>query len=103
MLLVAENLFRIDIAVTADTLRTLVRNLSSGELELDGSSAGEASEVLVFGQAAAYQPSQTRIKFKLGAGTDSVSVVVLIGVLHFRERGTVRVTSQATVARPSAV
>ena len=36
MLLLAEGLFRLDVAISGDTLRTYVRNLSSGPLQMRG-------------------------------------------------------------------
>lgn len=97
MLVLAEGLFRLDVVVSGDTLRTVVRNLSSGELEMAGTNADYSGGSIVLGGAAEYEPAQTSVEFALGAGGDRVVVKVLIGILHFAERGTVRVTGQAVI------
>jgi hypothetical protein len=101
MLVLAEDLFRIDLTITSDTLRTVVRNLSSGELTIDGSLGSSTPDVVVFGEAGSFHPSQTRIDFTLGSGDERVRTEVLIGTLHFHDRGTVRVTAQAIVREGS--
>ena len=80
----------------------MVRNLSSGELErLTAQRGSSAPDVLVFGEAGSFHPSHTRIDFTLGSGDDRVRTEVLIGTLHFHDRGTVRVTAQAIVREGS--
>jgi len=95
MLLLAENLFRLDATVTGDTIRTNVRNLSSGKLEMAGGNASAPGTHLVIGDAGRYEPARVDVKFALGGGDDRVEVKVMIGVLRFAERGTVRLTAQA--------
>lgn len=97
MLLLAEGLFRLDVVVKGDTLQTVVRNLSSGRLEMTGEAFDDSVGSLVIGEAAGYAPVQTSLEFALGSGTDRVEAKVLIGILHFAERGSVRVTGQAVV------
>ena len=102
MLLLADGLFRLDLAVDGDTLRTMVRNLSTGALEMGGREDGDEGLHIVIGEAGAYEPSRSAIEFTLGSGGDRVEVKVLIATLRFLERGTVRVTAQAII-RPAPV
>jgi 2-methylaconitate cis-trans-isomerase PrpF len=97
MLLHANGLFRLDLVVAGDTLRTIVRNLSPGELEM--AAAGRSDRVLAvaIGEAAALEPSHTTVRFALGSDRDRVTVTVQIGTLHLRDRGTIRVSAQAIV------
>jgi hypothetical protein len=101
MLLLAEGLFRLDAAITGDTLRTVVRNLSAGELDLDNA-PGEGGLNVAFGEVAAYEPSRTELRFSLGTGDDRVSVKVTIATLKLAERGTIRITAQAIVRQAPA-
>jgi hypothetical protein len=102
MLLLAVGLFRLDVALDGDTLRTVVRNLSPGQMCMRRGS-GYPDAGIGFGDIEAYQPSQARVEFSLGDGEDMVDVEALIGTLRFADRGTVKVSAQATVrgARPS--
>ncbi len=77
MLLLADGLFRLDVALLGDTLRTLSQ--------------------LLFSDMESYRPGQGRMEFTLGAGGDRVSVEVMIATLHFARRGAVQVTGQAIV------
>lgn len=97
MLLLAERLFRLDVVLLGDTLRTVVRNLSSGQLEIEEGLHPEAEPHLAFGDVAAYQPGQGRVKFALGTGQDRVTVDVTLATLHFAQRGTAQVSGQAIV------
>jgi hypothetical protein len=96
MLLLAEGLFRLDIMIRGDTLQTIVRNLSTGELEMDRRD-GYPDPHVAIGDITAYEPASVTISFALGAGDDRVEVKALIAILRFAERGTVRVTAQAVV------
>jgi hypothetical protein len=97
MLLLAEGLFRLDAVISGDTLRTIVRNLSSGELELQRAAGTDTGANIVIGDAPAYQPGRSGIEFALGSGADRVGVKVVIGTLRFAQRGTIRISSQAIV------
>jgi hypothetical protein len=97
MLLLAEGLFRLDVVVLGDTLRTIVRNLSSGQLEIEDGLHPEAEPHVASGDVESYQPGQGRIKFALGEHDDRVTVDVTMATLHFSERGSVRVSGQAIV------
>lgn len=102
MLLFADGLFRLDIVISPDTIRTVVRNLSSGELSVErGPGYGVRSAVHSI-EAAAYRPGSTELRFTLGRRRDRVSVDVTIGLLRFEDRGTVHVTGQAIVRQAPA-
>jgi hypothetical protein len=102
MILLADDLFRLDVALIGDALRTTVRNISGGELQVDEGLHGEAETHLAFGDVAAYQPGQGRIRFALGAGDDRAAVDVIIGVLRFPQRGSARITAQAVIRQAPA-
>jgi hypothetical protein len=94
-ILLADGLFRLDVALAGDTLRTIVRNFSAGELTMDRSAPGYASVSILLGPAEAYEPTRSDLGFALGSANDRVDVRVTIATLRFAERGTVRVTAQA--------
>lgn len=102
MLLHAEGLFRLDVTFSGDTVRTVIRNLSSGELETKGPATGPAGLSVGFGTVEAYEPGRTEFAFALGGGSDRVAVTGVIATLRFRARGTLRVTAQAII-RPAPV
>jgi hypothetical protein len=97
MLLVAEGLFRLDVAISGDTLRTFVRNLSSGQLQMHSGPAEPNAASVVVGEAAAYEPARASVEFSLGVAGDRVDVHTTIGTLRFAQRGTVKVSAQAIV------
>lgn len=102
MLLLAEGLFRLDVVVSDDTIRTVVRNLSPGELEVaDPVDPGRPHGIAV-GEALAYQPSSSGLEFSLGARGDRVEVAVRMATLRFNDRGTVQITAQAIVRQAPA-
>jgi hypothetical protein len=97
MLLLASGLFRLDVAIGPDTMRTVVRNLSSGELEIKSHSGYGQPGSLASIEAEAYRPSSSGLSFALGRDHHRVTVDVLIGLLRFFDRGTVQVTAQARI------
>jgi hypothetical protein len=97
MLLLAGGLFRLDVVLSGDTLRTVVRNLSTGELEMQRRPGNDAGASIAYGDAAAYEPGRASVEFALGSGADRVTAEVLIGTLRFADRGTIQVTAQAIV------
>jgi hypothetical protein len=99
MLLLAEGLFRLDVAISGDTLRTFVRNLSSGQLRMRGGTEQPDGGSIVLGDAAAYEPARAGIEFTLGSGRDRVDVQGTIATLRFAQRGTIKVSAQAIVRR----
>lgn len=92
MLLLAERLFRLDVTIDGDTLRTTVRNLSDGPLRMVGDAQDRFA--LGFGELDAYEPAQAGLRFTLGSGADAVAVSVQLATVRFADRGTVRVTGQ---------
>jgi hypothetical protein len=100
MLLLADGLFRLDVAVSSDTIQTIVRNFSSGELAME-TVPYDAGASFGFGEAAAYQPGVARVAFSLGHGSDAVRVSATIATLSFAHRGTVRVSAQAIARQAS--
>jgi hypothetical protein len=97
VLLIAEGLFRIDVVVSGDSLRTVVRNVSGGPLEMRGGASSAAGESYAFGEVATYEPGRAQLGFTLGAADDRVLVKITLATLRFTERGTVRVSAQAIV------
>ncbi len=103
MLLLAQGLFRLDVTLRGDTVRIIVRNLSSGELEIQSSLGDYEGGSIAVGDVAAYRPGRSSVAFALGQGDDRVSVSVQIGTLRFAERGTVQVSGQAIVREAPTV
>jgi hypothetical protein len=102
MLLLAEGLFRLDIVLTADTIRTVVRNLSPGKLNIERDSGYGLPNAIATEDAVAYRPGTASLTFTVGSGTDRVRAEVAIGTLRFDHRGAVRVTAQAIVRQAPA-
>ena len=101
MLLHAEGLFRLDVTLTGDTVRTVVRNLSSGELDMTRRT-GDQGASIGFGEVGEYEPGRAELAFAIGTGGDRVAVTGLIATLRHRDRGTIRVTAQAIVRHAAA-
>lgn len=95
-ILQADGLFRFDAAVEADTLRTVVRNLSPGELTMAPRS-GYPGPTLALGSSATLEPSRHDLSFTLGTGQDRIEVNVLVATMRFADRGTYRITAQAVL------
>ncbi len=98
MLLVADGLFRLDVTIEGDTLRTTVRNFSTGPLTMTGGTGERIS--VASGAAETYEPSHSGLRFTLGADRDIVDVDIQLGTLRFAERGTIRITAQAIIQGP---
>jgi hypothetical protein len=99
MLLSAEGLFRMDVTLGGDTVKTDIRNLSPGELETRGPATGPGGVSIGFGEVEGYHPGRVEFEFALGSGSDRVEVTGMIATLRFHDRGTIRVTGQAIVRR----
>jgi hypothetical protein len=97
MLLRAEGLFRLDVTIDGDTVRTVVRNLSPGELDTTRRSADLGGASIGFGEIAGYEPGRVELEFALGQGSDRIAVTGVIATLRFKDRGAIRVTAQAVV------
>jgi hypothetical protein len=102
MLLLAEGLFRLDVVISGDTIRTVVRNLSGGELEMLGGPGAGGGASIAFGDVESYEPGRAEIECTLGSGADRLIVKVTLATLRFAERGTIRVTGQAIVRQAPA-
>lgn len=102
MILRAEGLFRLDVVIAGDTLRTIVRNLSTAEIRTRNDTAGYATPTADTEALLAYAPTASAIGFTIGSGRDLVAVEVLLGTLRFAERGCFRVTAQAIIRRAEA-
>lgn len=97
MLLLADDLFRLDVLIRGDSLQTFVRNLTSSELEFRSDVGGQGGGTVTLGDAAALAPGRADLGFTLGAGDDRVLVKVAIGTLRFADQGTIRVSAQGIV------
>jgi hypothetical protein len=102
MLVLAEGLFRLDVTVSGDTLRTVVRNFTSDELTMRGGVYGPEGAHIVLDGAIAYEPARAAVEFTLGSGDDAVEVTVTIGTMRMAERGTIRVSAQAIVRQSAS-
>ena len=102
MLLLAGGLFRLDVVVIGDTLRTIVRNLSTGALRMHGGAHGPEGGSVAQGEAAAYEPGRAAVAFTIGSPPDAVDVDVTLGTLRFAERGSIKVSTQAIVREARA-
>lgn len=102
MLLHADGLFRLDVTLSGDTLRTVVRNLSAGQLDMGGPPSDQHGPSIGFGDVEGYEPGRIEFEFALGEDEDRVEVSGVVATLRFRERGTVRVTGQAVVRHAPA-
>ncbi len=102
MLLLAEGLFRVDVIVLGDSLKTIVRDLAGQGVEIRGpAGGGPQGESFVFGGGAAYQPGRAQLEFTLGGRRDRLEVRVTIATMRLAQRGTIKVTAQA-IARQAA-
>jgi hypothetical protein len=102
MLLLAEGLFRLDVIVAEDTLRTVLRDLSGGAIVPRTSLGTVVGENISLGDAASYQPGRAELGFTIGSGVDAVWVKATIATLRFFERGTMRVSGQAIIRQAPA-
>ena len=99
MLLLAEDLFRLDIMIMGDALQTFVRNLTSGELELSGEVGQPRVATTTLGLAARYAPGRADLRFAVGPEDARVLTKVTIATLRFADRGMIRASAQGIVRR----
>ncbi len=97
MLLLAEDLFRLDVMIMGDALQTFVRNLTVGELELTGEVGQPRVATTTLGLAARYAPGRADLRFAVGAESARLITEVTIATLRFSERGLIRVSAQGIV------
>lgn len=89
--LLAEGVFRLDVAVLGDTLRTVVRNLSDGRLEIDREEGDGYAAPDPAGAAAALHPARTAMSFTVG----DWHVEAQLALIETGDPGLRRVTGQA--------
>ena len=103
-LLLVDELFRLDVCPRGDTLRVVTRPLAGTEAALAGS--GYSGAVVVcserLDQLASLSPARFDITVELRRGDLTATAPVLIGALHYAERGTTRLTAQTVVTGPLA-
>jgi hypothetical protein len=100
MLLLAEDLFRLDIMIVGDALQTFVRNLTGGDLALAGDVGQPRVATTTVGLAARYAPGRADLRFSVGPEVGRITTEVTIATLRFPERGLIRVSAQGIV-RPA--
>ena len=100
MLLLADDLFRLDTMIVGDTLQTFVRNLTSGELAVAGEVGQPRVATTTVGLAARYAPGRADLRFAVGPQEARIVTEVTIATLRFPERGLIRISAQGIV-RPA--
>lgn len=98
-MLFAEGLFRLDVCPRSDTLVTVVRNLSAGELRMSERQARRPIDIQSGGrnEVAAPWPTRLDVEFVLVGSGNAVKATITIETLRHLTRGTLRVTAQAIV------
>ena len=96
----APDLFRLDVAVSGESMRVVVRNMRPGPIAYTDS--GYAHPVVVQGDTATLarvRPGHHQLWFRLGEPGHVVEARVIIATLQAVDNGLVRITGQATVRR----
>jgi hypothetical protein len=96
-LMLADRLFRIDVVPALDSLRTIVRNLSPGELQLLPSHHTVPGTNAASGEALRYEPARAGMGFRLRTTSETLAVSVTIGTLRLAQHGVIRISAQAIV------
>lgn len=96
-LILVERLFRFDVVVGSDSLQTVLRNLSRGELEVRPRHHNEPGTNIVLGEAGVLEPTRAFLGFTLRSAHEAVRGSVTIGALQLPGSGLVRITAQAIV------
>jgi hypothetical protein len=102
-LIIVQRLFRLDVVVAGDTLRTVVRNLSTGTVEVEHDRHNAPGTNVVQGEAIAHEPARAAVAFTLSDERERLGVRVMIGTLRLADRGVTRVSAQAVVRRTAAL
>ena len=97
MLLLAEDLFRLDTMIVGDALQTFIRNLTGGELSIAGEVGQPRVATTTLGEAARYAPGRADLRFEVGPEEARIVTEVTIATLRFPERGLIRVSAQGIV------
>lgn len=101
-LILVDELFRLDVCPRGDTLRVVTRPLAGAEAALSGS--GYSGAVVACSERlhrlASLSPARFDVTVQLRRDGLAATAPVLIGALHFPDRGTTRLTAQAVVTGP---
>jgi hypothetical protein len=100
MLLLDEDVFRLDTMIVGDALQTFVRNLTGGELAVAGEVGQPRVATTTLGLAARYAPGRADLRFAVGPEDARFVTEVTIATLRFPERGLIRISAQGIV-RPA--
>ncbi len=104
VLILVDDLFRLDVCPRGDTLRVVTRPLGGTEAALGGS--GYSGGVVVASERldwiASLIPARFDVTVQLRRGDRTATAPVLIGALHFADRGTTQLTAQTIVTGPLA-
>lgn len=104
VLILVDELFRLDVCPRGDTLRVVTRPLAGAEASLGGS--GYSGAVVACSERldriASLSPARFDLTVQLRRGGLTAVAPVLIGALHFSDRGTTRLTAQTVVTGPLA-
>jgi hypothetical protein len=104
VLILVDELFRLDVCPRGDTLRVVTRPLAGTEVALGGS--GYSGVVVACSERldriASLSPARFDVTVQLCRGDLEASAPVLIGALHFADRGTTQLTAQTVVTGPLA-
>lgn len=90
-------LFRLDVIVDGDTLRSVVRNLSRSQLRFGHAHHNDPGTNVSLGESDRFEPARATIAFVLTSENDAVLSTVTIGTIHLAELGLLRVTAQAII------
>jgi hypothetical protein len=102
VLILVDELFRLDVCPRGDTLRVVTRPLAGTETAIGAS--GYSGAVVVFSERldriASLSPARFDVTVQLRRDGLVATAPVLIGALHFADRGTTRLTAQTIVTGP---
>lgn len=101
-LLLAPGLFRFDIVIVGDTLRTVIRNMSGGEIEVAPQHYSDPANNIAFGGNVPIAPVRVAAAFVVRKEDDRVDVEITLGTMPRARNGTVRVLAQAVLRHTTA-
>jgi hypothetical protein len=101
-LILVDGLFRLDVCPRGDTLRVVTRPLAGTETALGGSgySGGVVACSERLDRLASLSHARFNVTVQLRRGDLTATAPVLIGALHFADRGTTQLTAQTVVTGP---
>jgi hypothetical protein len=104
VLILVDGLFRLDVCPRGDTLRVVTRPLAGTQAALGGS--GYSGAVVACSERldrlASLSPARFDVTVQLRRGDLTATAPVLIGALHFADRGITQFTGQTVVTGPLA-